>query len=341
MNDNNSPESITQSEKASSNNQSHSGDGDNVAGNKIIINQASINPETKPSLNKLSNLNRSGVVNFVGREKQLEELHQLLQENEQVSISAIAGMGGIGKTELALQYAQTYQDEYPGSLCWFSVRGENLVTQIIEFAATYLNIIPPKERESDLDKVKYCWQNWQREPSLIILDDVPNFGQFYQEQITPCLPPVTSKIKVLMTSRERPGKNIPSIDLDVLTEAKALELLQFFIGKSRIEAEPELAKDLCRWLGYLPLGLELVGRYIEIDPSLTLESTLENLKSQQLKAEELLEPEQKDMTAQLGIAAAFELSWQELNSEVQRLESPVQACSTHVHSKGSEANKLK
>ena len=40
-------------------------------------------------------------------------------------------MGGVGKTELALQYANQYQEHYPGGLCWFSVRSENLGTQII------------------------------------------------------------------------------------------------------------------------------------------------------------------------------------------------------------------
>ena len=277
-------------------------------------------PEPKKKAMKTpSNLKLTGSSNFVGREDKLEKLYQLLQQNERVTIPAMAEMGGIGKTELALQYALKYNEHYPGSLCWFSVRGENLGTQIIEFAASYLNLFSPKELESDIAKVNYCWQNWRSEPSLIILDDVLDYGQFYREKIKPYLPPSTSMIKVLMTSRERPGANISRIDLDVLTEAKALELLEALIGKSRIEAELELAKKLCKWLGYLPLGLELVGRYLEIDPSLTLESTLENLKNQQLKAEELLEPEQEDMTAQLGVAAAFELSWQELNPEAQRL----------------------
>ena len=275
--------------------------------------------------NKPSNLKKTGAANFVGREEKLEELHQLLQQNEQVTISAIAGMGGIGKTELALQYTKTYQDDYPGSLCWFSVRGQNLATQIIQFAGTYLNLFAPDELKSDVAKVNYCWRNWRTEPSLIVLDDLPDYSQYYQENIAPYLPPATNKIKVLITSRESPGENIPSIDLDVLTEAAALELLAALAGGDRIVCDLQTKKDypseLCQWLGYLPLGLELVGRYIAIDPSLTLESTLDNLKSQQLKAEELLEPEQKDMTAQLGVAAAFELSWQELKSETQRLGS--------------------
>ena len=122
----------------------------------------------------------------------LEELHQLLQKNEKVTVSAIAGMGGIGKSELALQYALAYQNEYPGSLCWFSVRGENIGTQIIEYAASYLDIFAPDELKSDSGKVQYCWRNWRSETSLIVLDDVPDYGEYYRENVEPYLPPSTN-----------------------------------------------------------------------------------------------------------------------------------------------------
>ncbi len=63
--------------------------------------QNSSNSEQLDSQNTPSNIKKTGSANFVGREEKLEELHQLLQKNEKVTVSAIAGRGGIGKSEFA------------------------------------------------------------------------------------------------------------------------------------------------------------------------------------------------------------------------------------------------
>jgi hypothetical protein len=64
---------------------------------EIALNQSPIGtPQNRP---------RSGVIEFVGRDDKLRELHDRLQSNERIAITAISGIGGIGKTELALQYA--------------------------------------------------------------------------------------------------------------------------------------------------------------------------------------------------------------------------------------------
>ncbi len=83
------------------------------------------------------------------------------------------------------------------------------------------------------------------------------------------------------------------------------------------------ALQLCEWLGYLPLGLELVGRYLAEDPDLSLAQMLERLKAQRLQDEAIDLDEQQMQntfsTAQRGVRAAFELSWQELEPVTQRV----------------------
>jgi hypothetical protein len=79
-----------------------------------------------------------GTPNFVGRSAELEQIHKQLQQRSQVAISAISGMGGIGKTELALQYARIHcrEETYPGGICWLRAR-EEMGTQIITFARSH------------------------------------------------------------------------------------------------------------------------------------------------------------------------------------------------------------
>ncbi|WP_335073151.1 tetratricopeptide repeat protein [Nostoc sp.] len=178
---------------------------------------------------------------FVGREKELQNLHQLLQDNKQVAIAAIAGMGGVGKTELALQYAIQQRETYNGGLCWLLAKTGDVGIQVVQFARTQLDLKPPEDFDI-LAQVQYCWRRWREGDVLLVLDDVSDY-----EQVKPYLPSSSSRFKVLMTTRQNLGR-IAQLSLDVL--------------------QPE---------------------------------------------------SEADMTAQRGVLAAFELSWQELEDDDKQL----------------------
>lgn len=114
--------------------------------------------------------------------------------------------------------------------------------------------------------------------------------------------------------------NIEVISLDVLSPDDGLDLLKKLVGESKVSQELEIAKELCEWLGYLPLGIELVGRYIaKKPPDFTLTGMLAQLKQQRLE-QEAINPKQKILsTAELGVRAAFELSWLELDDQTQKV----------------------
>ncbi|HEY9851090.1 MAG TPA: hypothetical protein V6D28_16595 [Leptolyngbyaceae cyanobacterium] len=80
------------------------------------------------------NIPPSNSIAFVGRDEQLAKLHQLLQRNSQVVIAAINGMGGVGKTELAIQYAKQHLLDYPGGICWINAQEIDAGIQILRFA---------------------------------------------------------------------------------------------------------------------------------------------------------------------------------------------------------------
>jgi hypothetical protein len=268
-----------------------------------------------------NNVPRSGVAKFIGREPELERLHTQLQSGNLVSISAVEGMGGVGKTELAIQYTQHYTDAYQGGIAWLFAREFNVGTQVVGFAQSQLNLKIPEGLELT-DQVSFCWRNWREGEVLLILDDVVN----YSRDVEPYLPPqATSRFKVVMTTRLTFGPPIQSLPLDVLSPEQSLELLTVLIGQARVQQELEIAVSLCAWLEHLPLGIELVGRYLLKRVDLSLSTLLFRLQEKAKKRQAIKHDAlQRDKaigtsTARRGAEAAFELSWEELDESSQHL----------------------
>ncbi len=223
-------------------------------------------------------------------------------------------MGGIGKTELALQYAiASYnQQTYPGGVCWLQARDQEIATQIVSFAKAHLGLKPPDDLEAS-EQVRFTWQRWPEGDSLIILDDVTDY-----DAIAPYLPPSDPRFKVLITTRLNLGSSVTPIEIEELSDESAIALLKSIVGDERIESQIADVRKLCERVGNLPLGLELLGRFLANNEDSSISELLTTLDSYSLEAEALTAPE-SGMTAKRGIAEALELSWNQLNSEAQDL----------------------
>ena len=272
---------------------------------KIIVNLDKIpKPKGLPQ-----NIISSSTDKFVGRERELELLNQQLQRHNEVVIAAVEGMGGVGKTELAIQYSLLHLQlhTYPGGICWLRAREQDIGLQIVNFARTDLGLEPPEDLELP-DRVRWCWKRWLEGNTLIVLDDVKNYSD-----IKPYLPPQPSQFKVLITTRLK--LDLPSsLYLEVLSEPDALELLRQLVGSEKVNQELETAKELCQRLGYLPLALQLVGRYVK-KRRISLTEELERLEGKGLGHPSLSVPENDPswtLDIKRGVEAAFELSWDEL-----------------------------
>ena len=285
----------------------------NVEGRGTYIEGDQINLPAPPAppTGTPSNLPRNVAATFVGRADELDQLHDQLQANQPVAISAIAGMGGIGKSELALQYAYRYAEQYPAGLCWLQARGTEIGAQVVSFGRGHLGLTLPDGIELN-EQVAYCWSHWPEGAALIVVDDVTDYGA-----IEPFLP-AAPRFKLLLTSRQRFGAPIQRLDLDVLDPDAALALLQSLVMDKRPQNEPESARRLTEWVGYLPLGIELIGRYLAEEEDLSLAEMQGLLERERLQQEALVERNEL-MRAELGVAAAFELSWQRLSQPAQQL----------------------
>jgi tetratricopeptide (TPR) repeat protein len=190
---------------------------------------------------------------FTGREKILSLLHSaLLAEHSDVSVVGLTGLGGAGKTQLAIEYAYRFAAEY--DVVWW-INAEQPLSLLADFAslAKALNL----STRDDLDQrasvqVVHVWLK-SHEKWLLIFDNVDDHQQV-REYI-----PTTHAGHVIVTSRNAVlpsvAKSFPILGLD-RDEAVA------FLHR-RIGADEPQAVDLARALGDLPLALEQAASYIE------------------------------------------------------------------------------
>ena len=114
----------------------------------------------------------------MGRRTELDELAEKLKCSDQVAITAVSGMGGIGKTALAQQYVREAKDEYPGGRWYFKVREQNLVSQLVSAAAIFGWQLPDNLPD-DRARVKWCYDQWCHYfpgARLLLLDDVQAYN---------------------------------------------------------------------------------------------------------------------------------------------------------------------
>ena len=251
-------------------------------------------------------LTQKGTQTFVGRVKELEKLHELLQGDERVAISAAtSGMGGVGKTELAVQYAWVHDEDYPAGIWWLS--GRDVVGQVVSYGLR-MGMPMTGTDSTAVQKVQECYDFWRQGLDglrLVIVDDVTTVEDY--RAVLPYLPADPS-FRILLTTRER--LQVRRLDLGVFSEKESIEFLTQLLGAERVAAEGKLAIELCEWLGYLPLGLELVGRYLlsKSKPRTSIATVLERLKASSLGARALLQGQPMTST-HVSLAAAFEVSW--------------------------------
>ncbi|NEQ54231.1 MAG: TIR domain-containing protein, partial [Leptolyngbya sp. SIO3F4] len=288
---------------------------------------ASANSSTLTSLTSIpSNLRERGSTTFVGRDDTLKKLHEQLQTNQTLAITALQGMGGIGKTEMAVQYAQRYKEHYPSGVCWLSARGAEVGTQIVKFAVEALGLPQP---EGELDaQLQFVWGHWPRRPEgdrvLLIYDDVADQESADGQQIKAydalkASLPSDKRFQVLLTTRlQNLAAGVEDFRLELLSETAALQLLEAIVGNARIDGEKKTAQALCERVGYLPLGIELLGYFLKNKPRMSLEKLQQRLKKNRLNAK-AFQTAHPGMTAKLGVYEAFELSWNELSEAGQEM----------------------
>ena len=246
---------------------------------------------------------------FVGRVEDLWKVHDLLNHGKTAvvqGVGVVSGTGGLGKTQLGIEYVHRFSPYYPGGVFWVAAdRGRaTLLEQVTRAAEASID-----ERLTEDEQILQLWRALsQLRPVLIVLDNFPE-----QSALEPWLP-VSGDIHTLVTTRRRDLNSFHPLSLDFLDEGKGVELLN---GGQRSFGQE--ARPLVRTLGGLPLALELSRNFLNLRPELTVETLLEEIE--RMGAIEALDRFAQQYGNELPsghekqVASTFQLSW-DLTSEM-------------------------
>ena len=250
---------------------------------------------------------------FAGRSTELDELLALAgaakhgTEAGMVVISAINGMGGIGKTALAVRAAHRLTNQFPDGQLFIDLRGysADLAPVSAEDALDYLLRslgVPPPEIPRDLGEKAALYRTTLADTqTLVILDNASTAAQ-----VRPLLPG-TPGCLVMITSRNALAglDDTHVVELGVLSGEEAVSLLRKVAGPERIEPDDPGAAQLVELCGRLPLAIRIVAARLRRHRSLSPADLVSRLREEAERLQHLRDEER-------DLSSIFESSYRDL-----------------------------
>lgn len=204
---------------------------------------------------------------FAGREAILQTLHTALgteQVASQVRALALSGLGGIGKTQAAVEYAHRHRQDYHAVFWLAAETAESLLTSLGQIA----DLLQFPEREvAEQSRLIAATRRWLAAQTgwLVIADNVDDL-----EMLHAVLPPLRQGALLLTTRRQALGVLAPLLELPPMSEEEGIALLlsrsrPFFASTETPWDAATVARagELVRFLEGLPLALDQAGAYLQ------------------------------------------------------------------------------
>lgn len=283
--------------------------GDKVEGDKIGRDKIILHTLFKPSIQRLHQL-PPPPRDFTGRKAELAKLAAAIKRHG-VTLIGLQGMGGIGKTALALKLAEQLTPRYPDAQFYLDLKGTSIIPlspsdAMAHIIRAYHPTAELPDSQAGLQALYYTVLHGQC--ALLLMDNIAD-----REQIEPMIPPDTCLL--LITSRQHftlPGLYAKNMDALPSKDARAL-LLKI---APRTGDHAEAIAQLC---GYLPLALRLAGSAVAERATSSIADYIRRLQEVHKRLElveaslalsyDLLKPEKQRLWAMLSVfPATFDLT---------------------------------
>ena len=241
---------------------------------------------------------------FIGRENVLETIESSFTRNNDVF--AISGLGGIGKTQIAIEYAYRYSGQYNSIWLINAETPDTLFSDLLKFAEVKCGLDAVTATSDIVIEVVRRWTG-HNSKWLFIFDNAEEYATLkkYLPQNS------AGQGKVIITSRnefwDKTGSK--ALEVEIFSEAEAIQFLQ---NRTRIKNDDETAKTLNNVLGALPLALEHAAAYIS-ENEITYKKYIELFGKYKTK---LLE--QGLSKNEISVAATWQVSINKINLEAAR-----------------------
>ena len=259
---------------------------------------------------------------FIGRRAELRQLHENLALGAVGVVTAVHGLGGQGKTELATAYAHGWADSYPAGLWLLHAEGKKEILPLLSELCAELQIPlttgPDESAEARGRRVLAALKRRAlaaapRDPDkgaacLVILDNVSDSALLAEPQLAQI--PREDWLRVVVTTREGPEKfpasrkkSLAFIAVDALSEEDAARLIEDhqLDGQwpaASAAADAAAAREIARELGGFALAVESVAIYLGLHPDIRPADYLARLRAEGLTGVDAL-PADADVAAQM------------------------------------------
>ncbi|MEM7800534.1 MAG: tetratricopeptide repeat protein, partial [Chloroflexota bacterium] len=257
---------------------------------------------------------------FTGREPALIDLAKHLlpwpEHAERENVMAITGLGGLGKTQLAIEFAFRYGRFFPGGVFWISFAESNSIRDEIALTGSErgMGLFRETDQLSLNDQIGLVQRAWQDPiPRLLIFDNCESEGLLSNWL------PVTGGCRVLVTSRRANwdiGLKIKTLPLLALSRNESASLLTNLVERLTVQD----AEAIAAAVGDLPLAIHLVGSFLARYRSISSGTYLDQLNQTGLLQHPSLQGRGVQFSPtghELNIARTFAINIRQLESEDQ------------------------